>query len=421
MILLFAAAHADDMAFSCPTLTAPVDGVGFRDVGSLGSGFLDEVLVVAQAYYDGTCPADASADTYTDACFTAAGDAIAVYHEATDTRIWWSLTVVPASGALTSLDLEWGWEVDSSSLVRRDELSVTWSGTLADTWPADGDVRWSRELEAEGSADLDRAETWDDGSCTWAATRRSVPGRKGSPDDWEIADGAQSLTVHEEQPVDCAIPDVSAVLDGTTWEIVPVTWESPDATDADGDGWTLLDADCDDADPAIHPCAADVACDGVDADCSGADEGDADGDGDPAPCAGGGDCDDADPERFTGAIDLVCDGIDQDCSGADYRDCDRDGHEAVEAGGDDCDDTEAAINPGATEIPGNGVDENCDASDDGDVVDDTGDDTAGGVGDTAGGSGDTDISKTNLDSSACGCAAAPAPSLLFVVLGLRRR
>ena len=63
--------------------------------------------------------------------------------------------------------------------------------------------------------------------------------------------------------------------------------------DADGDGFTTCDGDCNDADPNVFPGAAE-ACNGVDDNCDGAtDEGfDADGDGFTV-C--GGDCDDTDP------------------------------------------------------------------------------------------------------------------------------
>jgi len=108
--------------------------------------------------------------------------------------------------------------------------------------------------------------------------------------------------------------------------------------DADGDGWTTTDGDCDDSDESVHPGAEEV-CDGVDNDCDGevdnnpdaADatwytDGDGDGYGDDttgvlsceSPGDGyvidGGDCDDLDPRINPGA-DERCDDIDNDCNG----------------------------------------------------------------------------------------------------------
>ena len=39
--------------------------------------------------------------------------------------------------------------------------------------------------------------------------------------------------------------------------------------DADGDGWTVEDGDCDDTDPLVHPGATDAPCDALDSDCDG--------------------------------------------------------------------------------------------------------------------------------------------------------
>jgi len=88
--------------------------------------------------------------------------------------------------------------------------------------------------------------------------------------------------------------------------------------DADGDGFTEEQGDCDDTDPAVHPLAEEICGDALDSDCSGdPDDGWTDGDGDghgSDACTGGTDCDDADPAIQPGASD-GCDGLDNDCDG----------------------------------------------------------------------------------------------------------
>ena len=160
------------------------------------------------------------------------------------------------------------------------------------------------------------------------------------------------------------------------------------SADADGDGWTLAEGDCDDANEAIHP-GAEERCNDADDDCDGTIDGrdaiDAgvwiiDGDGDGfegtetracTPPEGAGleveDCDDTDPSVHPTAEEL-CDGFDQDCDGvADedpidprlfWADADGDGYgdPSVEATGcvapsgyvdnaEDCDDQDPEASP----------------------------------------------------------------------------
>jgi MYXO-CTERM domain-containing protein len=142
-------------------------------------------------------------------------------------------------------------------------------------------------------------------------------------------------------------------------------------------GWVANDDDCDDAASAVHPGSAEVAYDGVDQDCDGADLCDVDGDGadfDGASC-GGDDCDDSDATIGPSEAESA-DGVDEDCDstvdeGTDWYDDDGDG--ATEAGGD-CDDGAADVGSGADEDC-DGVDDDCDGvTDEGtDCYDDDGD------------------------------------------------
>ena len=128
--------------------------------------------------------------------------------------------------------------------------------------------------------------------------------------------------------------------------------------DADGDGISVENGDCDDENDAVHPGASEV-CNGVDDD----------------------DCDDRDPERSPEA-DETCNGVDDDCDDevdedpvdgdALYRDSDGDGWGDAEVsqpfcGAEegwtvmigDCDDTDGDIYPSAEEQC-DGTDRDCD-------------------------------------------------------------
>ncbi len=147
------------------------------------------------------------------------------------------------------------------------------------------------------------------------------------------------------------------------------------------------DDDCDDANPLVFAGAEEGDCtDPVDYNCDGSvGYADADLDG-VAACE---DCDDANAEAVPGGLE-TCDGVDQDCDGEVdedandavtwYADGDGDGHggsltvESCEAptgfvgGGDDCDDSLPGVSPSGIETC-DGVDQDCDGSVDDDATD----------------------------------------------------
>jgi hypothetical protein len=201
-----------------------------------------------------------------------------------------------------------------------------------------------------------------------------------------------------------------------------------DGVDSDCDGWSDYDADrdgsdsadhggddCDDTDPEIRPDADEIWYDGVDFDCDEWSDYDADQDGFDHDGYSGEDCDDADAAIHPSATEIWYDDVDQDCDGASDHDADQDGFDSDAHGGEDCDDADDAVNPDAADIADDGVDSNCD-----------GEDTeSDGVVDTSEPDDEDDDDDDDDDDGKGGCASAPvAPALgitALALLGVARR
>lgn len=73
-----------------------------------------------------------------------------------------------------------------------------------------------------------------------------------------------------------------------------------------------------------------------------------------------GDCDDSNANAYPGNTEVWYDGLDGDCLGGDDNDADGDGFADLDHGGADCNDTDLWVNPDRPEACGDGVDNDCD-------------------------------------------------------------
>ena len=262
-----------------------------------------------------------------------------------------------------------GVDDDCDGLVDDDDPDVAYAGAC---FP---------DADADGYGLLPAAFT----ACDCGAGFGPEPG-DCDDSDAGVHPGAEERCDGWDDDCDGLIDEIGAV-DAPTWY-----------PDRDGDGWgdslhpwpacaqpsgfIATAGDCDDTDPAVHPGVDDVPYDGVDADCDGWDDDDADRDGYPAQAWGGTDCDDADAGIHPGAAE-ICDGVDDDCDGtvdldavdasAWYDDPDGDGWgsgdalaigcqgpEGTAPRDGDCGEADPAVHPEAPDADEDGQDDDCD-------------------------------------------------------------
>jgi hypothetical protein len=259
-------------------------------------------------------------------------------------------------------DIVWRvWYTDLDLDGYGDDLTATSSCS-----PMDEEVLVGSDCDdTNGSVHPDAEEVCDDGvdqDCDGADEVCPEP----EPEPAADADGDGYSTILDCDDADAAVnPAATEVCgDGLDNDCSGGDLDCDDV-DWDSDGYSVNTGDCDDEDAAISPAASEVCTDGVDNDCDGLFDlldtacvylVDYDGDG----YAFSIDCDESDADINPGAEDIAYDGVDQDCDGADLTDVDGDGY-SYET---DCDETDDSVHPGAEEVCGDGVDQNCDGLDD---------------------------------------------------------
>ena len=296
-------------------------------------------------------------------------------------------------------------DFDQDADAHRSSAHADGAGSLGDDcYDATGDVYPSGAASCARVVDLTPGEVYPGASDTpYDGTDADCSGN----DDFD-QDGDGFGRCAECDDTDAAIypnDDVEVWYDG-----VDANCDGNDG-DQDGDGYYIQGyaftipadfeaGDCSDTDASTHPGAADDWYDGVDSNCAGDDDYDADADGYAAAAWGGDDCDDAEVTTYPGATDPWYDGVDSDCAGNDDFDQDGDGFDST----DDCDDTAAGVNPSAVEDCATGSDDDCDG--------DTNDVGASGC---VAFSPDLDgDAYGDLDAAACLCVAEGAYTLAGV-------
>ena len=255
------------------------------------------------------------------------------------------------------------WDDPSAIPAGFEAISGTAQPTAAEVHP-DATETWYDSVDQDCAGDDDFDQDGDTHRSTTHADRTGATG----DDCYDAVDdaypsGAASCAREADLAPAVVYPGaIDAAYDGTDADC-----SGNDDFDQDGDTYGRCD-ECDDTNASIYPNdAPDVWYDGVDANCDGND-GDQDGDGYyvegysftiPADYEAG-DCVDTDAGTHPDAADAWYDGTDSNCLGDDDFDQDGDGYALA----DDCDDTVATTYPSAPDAWYDGVDSDCAGNDD---------------------------------------------------------
>ena len=233
-----------------------------------------------------------------------------------------------------------------------DVLSVSFSDPAGDIWELSGDIEEKTLLPEEGA--IIEIRFLPEEERTYSNTVRFLTSLEGDEAVGLVTiQGRGDLSIRDDDG------DGYSVVDGdcndNNSSVYPGATENCDGednvcdgyipyeeNDSDGDGWRICSGDCDDDNRFVYPGATE-RCDGVDNDCNGIAEDAVDEDGDgQTECEG--DCDDTNATVMYNGIE-ICDFIDNDCDGLiDELDADSDGFSACWGGGD-CDDFDATSYP----------------------------------------------------------------------------
>ena len=314
MFLLVGMAQAE-IPLTCPSSAAPAELRTFVDAEAPESTYAQALTALAGAYAASDCGCSEWTDCVADGCVLPDGASLTLARTTSDahpgTRYDGVLSLTTPGGGV--LSVRWGdapLTVGGDLVGRVGELVVEWAGSPLPGF-ADGgalNLRYARTAEWWQELEV----TTPSAACAWTVAQDHAPAELDFGWGVRVAIGGEELAVYEKDCTtfpDAAAYAVAVVGGGRAVPVDVETWASAGA-DRDGDGFA------DDVDPAPddadeHPCAAWPPED-------------ADGDRYVGVALGGPDCDDADAAVHPDAADTPCDGVDQDCDGRDAE-CDRSG------------------------------------------------------------------------------------------------